>query len=66
MMKDYSAYESARTCGGGDDVFGRNVPLAMAYVRDQDWEKPMTACDALNSGTAFKSLVMPFRGEDGK
>lgn len=66
MMKDYAAYESARTCGGGDGVFCRNVPLAMAYVRDQDWEKTLTARDALNCGTAFKSLVMSFRGEDGK
>ena len=66
MMKDYAAYESAWTCGGGDGVFCRNVLPAMAYVRDQDWEKAMTARDALNYGTAFRSLVMPFRGEDGK
>ena len=63
-MKDYTALESARTCGGSDGVLCRNVPLAMAYVKDQSWETPLTACDALSSGTAFASLVMPFRGED--
>ena len=65
MMKDYAAYEAARNCGG-DGVFCRNASLAMAYVRDQDWEKTLSARDALNCGTAFSSLVMPFRGEDGR
>lgn len=66
MMKDYAAFEPARSCGESDGVFNQNIPLAMAYVRDQDWERAMTARDALNHGTAFRSLVMPFRGEDGK
>ncbi len=66
MMKDYAAFEPARSCGESDGVFNQNIPLAMAYVRDQDWERVMTARDALNHGTAFRSLVMPFRGEDGK
>ena len=67
MMNDYTAFEPARTCGGKEDgVFCGNVPLAMAYVKDQPWEKVMTARDALNCGTAFRSLVMPFRGEDGQ
>lgn len=66
MMNDYTAFEPARSCGDNDGAFNRNVPLAMAFVRDQDWERVMNARDALNHGTAFRSLVMPFRGEDGK
>ena len=63
MMNDYTAYGSACTCGRDDGVFCGNIPLAMAYVKDQDWEKAMAARDALNHGTAFRSLVMPFRGK---
>ena len=50
--------------GGGDSVFCAEVPLAMAYVRDQRWEKPMRAMDALKNGTAFHSLVKPFLGAE--
>ena len=64
MMNDYTAFEPPRSCAGNDDVFNRNVPLAMAFVRDQSWERPMNAYDALNHGSAFRSLVMPFRGEE--
>jgi len=63
MVKEYTAVNPAEN-SGSDGVFNRSVPLAMAYVRDQSWESPMTACDALSCGTAFRSLVMPFRGED--
>ena len=58
----------------GDDVFRpdsradaidqapipKNAVLAMAYVPVQRWEKPMSAAEALNRGTAFRSLVKPF------
>lgn len=40
-----------------------NVPYAMAYVKVQEWEKPMCAEEALESGTAFGCLVMPFTGK---
>jgi len=66
MMNDYTAFEPACTCGGRDGANDRNIPLAMAYVRDQSWERVLTARDALNCGTAFRSLVKPFRGEDGR
>lgn len=36
----------------------------MAFVRDQDWERPMRAEDALKHGTAFRSLVKPFVGAE--
>ena len=61
MQKDYTAVEARKT----DGVFCGNTPLAMAYVRDQAWECPMNARDALKSGTVFKSLVMPFAGKEG-
>ena len=38
----------------------KNAVLAMAYVPVQRWEKPMGAAEALNRGTAFRSLVKPF------
>lgn len=59
-MNDYTVYtpESARSAASD------NAPLAMAFVRDQNWERPMSARDALNHGTAFRSLVKPFRGAE--
>lgn len=62
MMTDYTAIQREAS----DGVFNEGVPLAMAFVREQQWEKPMSARDALNHGSAFRSLVKPFRGEDGK
>ena len=38
------------------------MPYAMAYVKVQEWEKTLGAAEALESGTAFGSLVMPFTG----
>ena len=42
------------------------VPYAMAYVRVQEWEKTLSAEEALRYGTAFGSLVMPFLGRRAK
>lgn len=53
-----------RVCAKDDGVFQTDVPLAMAYVKDQRWETPMCAMDALNHGTAFRRLVKPFRGAE--
>lgn len=60
-----SEYENESRCNPRDetiDAFAPNqrVPLAMAYVRFQRWETPVTAEEALQRGTAFASLVMPF------
>lgn len=63
-MNDYSVYMPKDARRDGDGVFSANVPLAMAYVRDQDWEKPMCAMDALKHGTAFRRLVKPFTGRE--
>ena len=64
MSNEYTSCQTAQRCGGSGGGNGRGVPLAMAYVRDQDWEKPMNARDALNCGSAFRSLVMPFTGKE--
>ena len=63
-MNDYSVFVQRDACRENDAVFAQNVPLAMAYVRDQDWEKPMRALDALKNGTAFRGLVKPFLGAE--
>lgn len=42
------------------------VPYAMAFVRMQDWERPLNPSEALARGTAFSSLVKPFTGKEAK
>ena len=63
-MSEYTVYTQQTANGESDAMFARRVPLAMAFVRDQDWERPMRAMDALKSGTAFRSLVKPFTGAE--
>lgn len=46
-------------------ISSRRIPYAMAYVRTQEWESPFPAQKALQSGTAFPSLVKPFRATEG-
>ena len=46
-------------------TFPAKLSLAMAYVPYQYWETPMSAADALASGTVFPSLVKPFTMEKG-
>ena len=59
-MSEYTVFDS----GARGGMSGDRVPLAMAYVRDQDWERPLSARDALRSGTAFGSLAKPFVGAE--
>lgn len=56
-------------------VFGEgceidDLPLAMAYVPMQQWEKLYEPCEALERGTLFCKLDLPFVGKgavpDGK
>lgn len=66
-MNEYTVFTPECARRGGDDVFSADVPLAMAFVRDQKWETPMDAMDALRHGTAFASLAKPFKGvKDGE
>lgn len=62
-MNDYTVFTPKTACGEDDAVFAQNAPLAMAFVRDQKWEKPLDAMNALRYGSAFRSLVKPFWGK---
>ncbi|MGN0666380.1 MAG: spore coat associated protein CotJA [Huintestinicola sp.] len=44
--------------------FPDETPLAMAYVPYQSWEKPYEENKALEAGTIFPSLDMPFKGKE--
>lgn len=57
-------YEYMACAPEADGLLAGNMPLAMAYVKDQSWETPMCAMDALNHGTAFRRLVKPFLGAE--
>lgn len=65
-MSEYTLRASELACDSRieDAAPDRNRPLAMAFVRDQRWERPMSAHEALNSGTAFRRLVMPFEAAE--
>ncbi|MBR1592346.1 MAG: spore coat associated protein CotJA [Ruminococcus sp.] len=42
--------------------FPENTPLAMAYVPFQQWGKVYDADEAINRGTLFPELDLPFGG----
>lgn len=51
--------------GSVKSVYNQNMPdihapLAMSYVPWQKWEALFNESDALNRGTAFPSLELPF------
>ena len=50
--------------GGGKGAGG--AAYAMAFVRPQCWECPLPCEAALENGTAFGSLVMPFLAKEGR
>lgn len=39
-----------------------DMPLAMAYVPWQEWNQVYEPCQALESGTIFPELNLPFLG----
>lgn len=45
---------------GSLSPFPSDAPLAMAYVRYQQWGNTLTAKEALDNGTLFSDLIMPF------
>lgn len=65
-MSEYTLRPPEPACDSRieDTAQDRNGPLAMAFVRDQRWERPMCAREALNRGTAFRRLVMPFEAAE--
>ncbi|MDD6203892.1 MAG: spore coat associated protein CotJA [Firmicutes bacterium] len=40
----------------------KEPPLAVPFVRRQQWEKPLAPERALRTGTVFCSLSMPYNG----
>ena len=60
-MNDDTVFRPCREAASIDEaLIPKDAALAMAYVPVQRWEKPMGAAEALNRGTAFRSLVKPF------
>lgn len=45
--------------------FPPNTPLAMSYVPYQQWEETYKENVALEKGTIFPSLDLPFCGKEG-
>lgn len=43
----------------------KSAPLAMSYVPWHRWEELLCEEEALNQGTAFAALIMPFCGKGG-
>lgn len=41
-------------------ALSRRIPLAIATIPIQPWEQPYDSCKALNCGTVFPSLDLPF------
>lgn len=60
-MNDDTVFRPCREAASIDEAqIPKDATLAMAYVPMQRWERPMSADEALNRGTAFRSLVKPF------
>jgi hypothetical protein len=47
-----------------DQTYLGQLPLAMAYVPFQRWEPLYDPCRALQRGTVFPSLDLPFCGRE--
>ena len=56
--------EDAGDCEVTAGVFPKEMPIAMAYVPFQKWEKPYDVMTALARATIFPSLDKPFIGEE--
>jgi len=50
------------TCACGQSC---ELPLAMTYMPIQVWRNVYAPCDALQAGTIFAELDLPFYGKGG-
>ena len=50
------------TCACGQSC---ELPLAMTYMPMQVWRNVYAPCDALQAGTIFAELDLPFYGKGG-
>ncbi|MBQ7981089.1 MAG: spore coat associated protein CotJA [Oscillospiraceae bacterium] len=57
-------YNYSRTTNENRSIFPEETPLGMCYVPFQQWETPYAENTALEQGTMFPSLVMPFCGKE--
>ncbi len=48
-------------CAAGDDMTA-GLPLAMAYIPKQEWRRAYDPEKALEVGTLFEELHLPFEG----
>ena len=53
-------------CPNTRDFFPANMPIAMAYVPWQKFDKSFSLCHALQVGTIFPCLEKPFCGKGGR
>lgn len=58
-MENFEIYPAAAVSG---DLFPQQVSLAMLYVPYQRWEKLYSEEEALDRGTLFRALDLPFLG----
>ncbi len=63
----YNTFRPQQSCCGSNFIvpegaFPAETPLAMAYVPFQSWEETYPENKALETGTIFPSLDMPFKG----
>lgn len=57
---------NTNTAGDGSlSAFPANTPVGMCYVPFQQWETPYAENIALERGTMFPSLDLPFCGKEG-
>lgn len=55
-------FEIYPTAASSADLFPQQISLAMLYVPYQRWEKLYSEEEALERGTLFRALDLPFLG----
>lgn len=51
--------------GSFDNMYLGNLPIAMCYVPMQQWKNTYSLQEALERGTLFPELDLPFKGKRG-
>lgn len=68
MQNSTPAHHTCRRMDGCPDTtdhFPADMPIAMAYVPWQRWQKIYEPCKGLQRGTIFEELDKPFLGKGG-
>lgn len=61
-----SAVQRMDGCPDTRDFFSSDIPLAMSYVKWQEWQDIYEPCKALERGTLYQELDKPFTGKGGR